>query len=212
MLALCAAPLLHGFLLSLAMIMAIGAQNVFVLKQGINGRYVLAASLICAFCDASLIILGSLGLGGFIANYKIIQLLMCILGSSFLAWYAFGAWKQFLYNKAIALSSSDEKSSDLKKIIAMSAAFSFLNPHAWLDTVVVIGSVSSQYEETFELIAFTVGACLVSFIWFLLLGFLAKKFRTFLLLAKVQKGLNLFIAVLMASISISLIRYSFTLL
>lgn len=211
MVSLLAAPLVHGFMLSLAMIMAIGAQNVFVLKQGINGRHVLVASLICALCDACLIILGSLGLGSVIASYKTVQLVMCGVGSIFLAWYAFNAWKQFLHNKTIEFSSSAEL-ADVKKIIAMSAAFSFLNPHAWLDTVVVIGSVSSQYEEGLEVIAFTVGACLVSFMWFLLLGFLAKKFRAFLLLTKVQKGLNLFIAVLMASISLSLVRYSFTLL
>ncbi len=205
--------LLHGFFLSLAMIMAIGAQNAFILRQGIKGQHVLVACFICALCDASLIIFGSLGLGSFIAAHKIIQLIMCIFGSAFLAIYAYNSLRQ-----ALATISTEEMVStennliELKKIILMSVAFSILNPHAWLDTVVVIGSVSSQYNESVELLAFTFGACLVSFMWFFLLGFLAKKFRKFLLLVKVQKGINFFIAFLMASISLSLARFGLELL
>ena len=203
----------HGFFLSLAMIMAIGAQNAFVLQQGIKGQHVLLACFICALCDVTLIVFGSLGLGSFIAANKLLQLIMCIFGSAFLAIYAYKSLMQAM-SKGVAENfvSADDNLVELKKIILMSVAFSILNPHAWLDTVVVIGSVSSQYENTVELLSFTFGACLVSFLWFFLLGFLAKKFRKVLLLAKVQKGINFFIAFLMAMISISLARFGLGLL
>ncbi len=205
--------LLHGFLLSLAMIMAIGAQNAFILKQGIKGEHVLFACLICALSDATLIVIGSFGLGTFIASNNVLQLVMTVVGSAFLFYYSYTAFKQFLASEEEhKLLSQEESMVALKKVLLMALAFSFLNPHAWLDTVVVIGSVSGQYENLHEHAAFTIGACIVSFLWFFLLGFLAKTFRKYLLLHKVQKGINLFIAVLMASISISLIRNGLSML
>lgn len=205
------APLLHGFLLSLAMIMAIGAQNIFILKQGISGQHVMVACCICAFCDAALIILGALGFGSYFATYKLLQITMCALGAAFLLWYGYRAFNQFLHNKSQKFEL-DSSSLSLRSIIFTGLAFSVLNPHAWIDTVMVIGSVSSQYDEQSSLLAFTFGACLVSFMWFFLLAFLAGKFRHVLQKARVQKGLNLFIAVLMTTISLSLLRHGYSLL
>lgn len=205
--------MLHGFLLSLAMIMAIGAQNAFILKQGIKDEHLFFACLMCALSDAMLIIFGSLGLGTFIASNKTLQLSMCILGSLFLAFYSFTAFKQFLYvEEQKQLFNEEENLLALKKVMLMAMAFSFLNPHAWLDTVVVIGSVSGQYEDFYEHAAFTIGACLVSFLWFFLLGFLAKRFRTHLLRRNVQRAINLFIALIMGAIAVSLVREGLSLL
>ncbi|MCA9507912.1 MAG: amino acid transporter [Myxococcales bacterium] len=211
MIDLISAPLFHGFFLSLAMILAIGSQNIFILKQGMSGRYVLTACLTSSLCDAALIILGAMGLGKLVTSQKTMQLSLCLAGSMFLAFYAWGALRQFMRSSGSNLETKNETKNSMKKIIVMSVAFSLLNPHAWLDTVVVMGSVSSQYNESLQLLAFTIGACLVSFTWFFLLGFLAKYFRQFLLMAKVQRGLNLFVAIIMGTISFSLARYSLTL-
>lgn len=189
------------------MIVAIGAQNAFVIKQAMKGRHVFAVALVCALCDASLILLGSLGVGTFIATNKYLELTMSVVGCLFLAFYAVTSLKQAFISNEIVFEK-DQHYESLKRIVLVALAFSFLNPHAWLDTVVIIGSVSSQYEKSVELAAFTFGACLVSFLWFFFLAFLAKKLRTALTSARTQKYLNLFIAALMASISFGLARHA----
>lgn len=200
----------HGFFLSLAMIMAIGAQNAFVLKQGIRGKRVMLVALVCAVCDAFLIVIGAMGVGAFIAQTKMLQLGTCILGAGFLGFYAFNSFRTALRKRAsIAFDESGLASNlSIAKVIFVTMAFSLLNPHAWLDTVVVIGSVSGQYNDPMEHAAFTVGACLVSFVWFFALGYVAKKLRHLFSSPQFLRGLDCFIGVLMTAIALSLVRHA----
>lgn len=204
----------HGFFLSLAMIMAIGAQNAFLLKQGIKGERVMLVALVCAFCDALLIIIGAMGVGTFIARTKMLQLGTCALGAAFLGFYAYNSFKAaFTMKASMAFDESGMESGlSIAKVVGITMAFSLLNPHAWLDTVVVIGSVSGQYSETLEHAAFTIGACLVSFVWFFCLGYVAKRLRHLFSSPKFLRVLDGFIGVLMLAIALSLVRHGLTIL
>lgn len=165
-----AASFLSGLGIGLSLIMAIGAQNAFVLKQGLLRQHVFAVCLFCAASDAALIAAGVAGAGAIARNAPWFLSAMRWGGAGFLIWYGFrsarAAWRG-----GEALRAVGETPPSLAATLATIAALTWLNPHVWLDTVVLLGSVSStQPDRT----AFALGAMGGSFLFFFSLGYGAR--------------------------------------
>lgn len=168
-------PVLHGFALSAGLIIAIGAQNAFVIRQGVAGRHVLSVAITCILCDVFLISLGALGLGAFIASSKVLRITLVVVGLAFLCWYGVTSWMRAIRGKKNALLDTSQQQADsLGKIILLAVGFSLLNPQAIIDTVVLIGGLASQYERAADRLAFTAGAAAVSIVWFFALAYGAR--------------------------------------
>jgi L-lysine exporter family protein LysE/ArgO len=160
-----------GFALSAGLIVAIGAQNMFVLRQGLKREHVLPIVLFCALADASLIIAGVSGLGAFLALVPGLALVLSLGGAAFLAWYGVSALRRAASPEALALS--DQPSITLGAALAGTAAFTFLNPHVYIDTVMLMGAVGASLPIA-ERPLFMTGAALASLSWFSALGFGAR--------------------------------------
>lgn len=163
---------LAGFSVSLSLILAIGSQNAFVLKQGIQKQHVFLVCFICALSDSILISLGVGGFGVVVEKYPSVELIARIGGAAFLVVYALLSFKSALFVNH-ALVANDEKAPPSKvKTIAMCLAFTWLNPHVYLDTMVLLGSISTQYSDNEWW--FGLGAISASFVFFFSLGFGAR--------------------------------------
>lgn len=163
---------LKGFLLSLSLIVAIGAQNAYVLKLGLLRQYVFIAVVICALSDFLLISLGVLGLGFFIKGNQLFINLIAIIGVIFLVVYAILSFKAALKNESIKIDDK-VKTQSLKKVISFLLVLTFLNPHVYLDTVLLIGGIGANIQENMK-IYFLLGAVAASAFWFALLGYGAR--------------------------------------
>ena len=193
-----------GFFLGLSLIVAIGAQNAFVLRQGILRQHVFYIALFCSISDALLIIIGIFGISyffnGFVHEYsKIIfyfaALWLCIYG--FIRLYS-----AFQGNSKIIVSNI--KSSSLKKAISITAIFTFANPHVYLDTMILIGSISQQFEDL-NRVYFAFGACIASFVWFFGIAYRAKLLTPLMQTPKHWRALDAFIASIMFIIALNLL-------
>lgn len=165
-----------GFALGLSLILAIGAQNAFVLRQGLRREHVLAVVLICALSDAVLITFGVAGFGALSAAVPGLEQLMRFGGAAFLIWY--GARNFLAAWRGGAVLEAGTGTGSLRRAVLTCLALTWLNPHVYLDTVVLVGSVSSQYDDR---PGFGIGAVTASFVFFFCLGygarFLAPLFR-----------------------------------
>jgi L-lysine exporter family protein LysE/ArgO len=164
-------PAGEGFLLGLSLIVAIGAQNAFVLRQGLLRRHVLAVCLICALSDALLIAAGIAGFGAVVERQPALPRVMTWLGVAFLLWYGFGRFRAAL--RPIGLHAAEEPSPSLRAAAGTCLALTWLNPHVYLDTVVLLGGIASRYAPPAR-IAFGLGAAAASFGFFFALGYGAR--------------------------------------
>jgi L-lysine exporter family protein LysE/ArgO len=162
---------LAGYLLALGLILAIGAQNAFVLRQGLRREHVAAVVAVCAISDALLIAAGVAGFGTLSARLPSFGEAMRWLGVAFLLVYA-GLRFRAALKGGEALRPSDATSAPLGRVLATCLMLTWANPHVYLDTVVLIGSVSAQYAPHQS--AFGIGAVLASFSFFAALGFGAR--------------------------------------
>lgn len=153
---------LKGFLVGCGLIIAIGAQNAFVLSQGVKKQHFLIIPAICSFCDGALIFLGVTGIGTMVSSDPYFSTFAAVFGAVFLFWYGFNSFRSAL--KGGSLHTSDEETDSLKAVLFTTFAVTLLNPHVYLDTVVLVGSISSQFNEYKYL--FGLGAATASFIWF----------------------------------------------
>lgn len=162
----------NGFVLTLGLIMAIGAQNAHVLRQGLRGEHVLLTVSVSALCDMLLITLGIAGLGSlFVANPD----LMAVArygGAAFLIWYGTRALLAAIRGGRVVDVSEHRRMSRGEALLA-AAGFSLLNPHAYLDTVVLLGSIGSQQADDLRPL-FAAGAITASIVWFVVLGYGAR--------------------------------------
>jgi L-lysine exporter family protein LysE/ArgO len=159
-------PVLKGCFTTAGLIIAIGAQNAFVLKQGLMRNQVFATALFCSVADALLILLGVGGFGALMTSNQFLLFIAKWGGASFLFWYGFKAFRSIFH--AQSLDAQDAKGPfrpTLKETAVTLTAVTFLNPHVYLDTVVLLGSIGSQYE-TQERPLFALGAILASLFWF----------------------------------------------
>ncbi|MCA8883128.1 MAG: amino acid transporter [Rhodobacteraceae bacterium] len=197
-------PAAVGFATAFSLILAIGAQNAFVLRQGLLRQHVLPLCLFCAVSDAILIAAGVAGFGTIAAAFPGFPRLMALAGAAFLAVY--GALRlHAAWTGGTALSLSSE-APPLRRTLAIAAAFTWLNPHVYLDTLGLIGAVSTQYAATPAKIAFGLGAVLASFVFFFSLGYGARLLAPAFQSARAWRLLDLGIGVVMWVLAAGLIR------
>ncbi len=193
---------ISGFLLGASLILAIGAQNAFILRQGLLRQHVFILCLICALSDALLIAAGVAGLGTLIATSPRLITAVTIGGALFLFAYAFLAFRRSMHPEALYAAKRGEGS--LKAAIAACLAFTFLNPHVYLDTVVLLGSLSAGFEGAAR-IAYGAGAAAASFVWFFGLGYGARLLQPVFARPAAWRVLDILIGVVMAAIGLGLI-------
>ena len=163
-----------GFALGLSLILAIGAQNAFVLRQGLRGSHVFAVCLACAVSDAVLIVVGVAGFAVVSEALPGIAPLMRWAGAAFLLVYGALSFRAALGPSA-ALQPAAGEAGSLGRALAVCLALTWLNPHVYLDTVLLLGSVSTQYPG--HSLAFGAGAVTASFCFFFGLGYGARLLR-----------------------------------
>ena len=191
-----------GFATSAALIVAIGAQNAFVLRQGIKREHVLAVVLVCAVSDALLITLGVAGLGTLVQGHPNLLALARYGGAAFLIGYGALAARRAFGSATLHAAASAPLS--LRAAITTCLVFTYLNPHCWLDTVVLLGSISAQQPESSRA-AFGLGATLASFVWFFALGYGARSLRGLFERPLAWKILDAIIALVMWAIAAPLL-------
>jgi L-lysine exporter family protein LysE/ArgO len=193
---------LQGFAIGLSLIVAIGAQNAFVLKQGLKKQAVFWVCFVCALSDSILVVLGITGFATVIQLYPELVGFAKWAGAVFLLWYGLQhAIQAFQSNQSLHAGSQNE--IQLSKIIMVCLALTWLNPHVYLDTVVLIGSISTQFEQT--KLYFTLGVITASWLFFFSLGYGARVLIPVFANPKAWKVLDVVIALIMWSIAISLI-------
>ncbi len=210
---------LAGLGLGLSLIVAIGAQNVFVLRQGIRREHVLAVVIICAVSDALLIIAGVAGLGYVISTAPWLVVLARWAGAVFLLVYGVLAARRAWTGTGEALQVENEEesatqapgttltrtrtSTPLAPVILTVLALTWLNPHVYLDTVLMLGSIAATHGEDRWL--FAAGAVAASILWFTALGFGARYLGRWLRTPLSWRILDAVIAVVMIAIAVSLV-------
>ncbi|PZW29427.1 L-lysine exporter family protein LysE/ArgO [Thermosporothrix hazakensis] len=172
--------LVQGFLLGASLIIAIGAQNAFVLRQGLKRQHVFITAALCTLCDIILILLGVGGLGTLITSIPILSMIATWGGAAFLLFYGFRSFRSvFQNNEGLEMGKAAAVVRVRDTVLAV-LAFSLLNPHVYLDTVVLIGSISTHYQGI-QRAWFAVGAMCASLSWFFSLAYgaawLAPLFR-----------------------------------
>ena len=194
---------LTGFFLGISLIVAIGAQNAFILRQGIIGQHVFYVALFCALSDAFLICIGIAGISFFLNNF-ISQFSDFLFGFSAVWLTGYGTIRliaAFKSNSAIKIEISTPKS--LLPTLSVLAVLTFANPHVYLDTVVLIGSISQQFYGDLK-IAFAIGASIASFVFFFSLAYGAKLLAPIMQKPFSWRILDFLIALIMFTIAIKL--------
>lgn len=192
-----------GLSLGFSLILAIGSQNAFVLKQGLKREHVFVICLLCAVSDALLIALGVSGFSAIIAKAPEVESFARYGGAIFLATYgARSFWAAVSANES--LIPAENGNTSLAVAITTCLAFTWLNPHVYLDTVVLLGAVSAQFPG--QALYFTIGATLASFVFFFALGYGARLLTPIFKRPLSWKVLDFMIGVIMWSIAISLVR------
>ena len=172
------AVLVKGFALSFGLIVAIGPQNALVLRQGLRRRHVLAVTSVCFASDSFLIAVGVAGAGTVFALNPVLERVMTWVGITFITGYGLFSFRAAFKPQAITPADMEAAARTsagrgLKAAVVTALAFTYLNPHVYVDTMVLIGGVSAQYPAGDKL-AFLVGAVCASAVWFYGLGFGAR--------------------------------------
>jgi len=191
---------LTGFATTMALIAAIGAQNAFVLRQGIRGEHVMPVVALCAVSDLVLIFAGIAGFGALIAAHPDVVVVAKYGGALFLIGYGVLAARRAM--KPGTLTPSDAAPARLAGVLATCLALTFLNPHVYLDTVILLGALANEHQDSRWL--FGVGAVTASVVWFTGLGFGAKRLGRFFATARTWRILDGLIAAMMIALGVVL--------
>ena len=190
--------LLLGFITGLSLILAIGAQNIFVMEQGLKKQYIFLVCLICSISDLILIFLGIFLFEYFKIYFtKNVELFFNILLFIFLIYFIYNKVRS-LYQKSEINYGNDNLS--LKNIIIKTLGFTYLNPHVYSDTVFFLGNFSKNFLVSHKYL-FGIGASISSFLFFFSLGYLAKFFSSYLINSNTWKIINFFIIIFMTILS-----------
>ena len=191
--------LLLGFLTGLSLILAIGAQNIFVIEQGLKKQYIFLVCLICSISDLILIFLG-IFLFQYFGNFfnSTIELILNILLFIFLAHFIYG---KISIQKNKINFNQEVKSISLTGIITKTLAFTYLNPHVYSDTVFFLGNFSKNFL-IIDKYYFGIGASIASFLFFFTIGYLSKSLSKYLQSDKIWKQINLFIILFMSLLAL----------
>lgn len=196
--------LLYGFLTGFGLIVAIGAQNVFVLRQGIARRHVFAVAGTAAVCDVVLIVVGVAGVGSAVAASPLLARLAGIGGTLFLLVYGVLSLRSALRGTSVDLGAPTRAVSGGRAAVGAALAVSLLNPHVYLDTVVLLGGIGGQLAGA-ERLRFTLGAVSASLLWFFGLAYGAQRLAPLFRRPTAARALDLFVAVVMFSVAALLI-------
>lgn len=195
--------LLTGMLTGLSLIVAIGAQNSYVLRQGLLRQHVWLVVTICAASDALLILAGTAGIGALIEAAEGLLTVLTWLGALYLIGYGLFALRRAT-RPAELLPSANATPTNRRTVIATTLAFTYLNPHVYLDTVILLGTTANQFDA--QKWIFATGAALGSVLWFSFLGFGATKAAPLMARPLTWRILDVAIATIMFAIAITLIR------
>ena len=191
--------LLLGFFTGLSLILAIGAQNIFVIEQGLKKQHVFLVCLICSLSDLILIFLGIFLFHYFVQYFNsTIELIFNILLIIFLLHFIYSKIK--IYNSSINFNS-DSKNISTLNILLKTLGFTYLNPHVYSDTVFFLGNFSKNFLINDKII-FGVGASVASFLFFFLIGYLSKFLSKYAQRQNIWKIINLFIIVFMSALTV----------
>ena len=196
------APAVLGFGTGLALIVAIGSQNAFVLRQGIRGEHVAAVVLVCSVSDALLIAAGIAGIGALIDANPVVVEVARYAGAAFLVGYGAMAARRAIRPGALT-ASGHQKALRARAAVSTVLALTWLNPHVYLDTVLLLGSVANQQAQDLRW-WFGAGAIAASFTWFSALGFGARIVRPFFARPSSWRLLDGLIAVVMLALGLRL--------
>lgn len=191
----------NGLLLGLSLIMALGPQNVFLIKQGARRNHAGLSALVCFLCDVVLAGASVAGLHRLLLLHPVLKTWMIWLGAAFLLYYAIKALKSGLSKKELDALHAPKPHNRLQ-IVLFALGFSLLNPHAIIDTLVIIGSGSSQFPD--HKMAFLFGVITASLIWFSSLTLTTRYFSTVLIRTNVWQAIELLSGGLMAVIGVRL--------
>jgi len=194
---------LTGFILGFSLILAIGAQNSFVLRQGLMGRHVFIVALFCSLADALLISIGVAGISIFLNNYiNLVSNWLFGISAIWLAGYGLLRLREAIIgNSTLVIESASSKG--LVATLSFLAVLTFANPHVYLDTVVLIGSVSQQFPGNNKL-AYVLGAAIASFVFFFSLAYGAKYLSPIMQKPIAWRILDSFIAFVMFALAIKM--------
>ncbi|AWY19666.1 LysE/ArgO family amino acid transporter [Moraxella bovis] len=203
----------QGFLVSFGLIVAIGAQNAHVLKQGLLKQHIFWVCLTCFLCDAVLMSAGVLGfVGTLIGQSKTALLILAVVGVLFLFWYGLRAFKSAWQSGAnlmvSAESDKDGGGKSIKQSVGITLALTLLNPHVYLDTLVLVGSIASPLTADQKQL-FLMGAVGASGVWFFGLGYGARLLTPLFSKPKTWQILDAIIGVIMWMIALGLIKYAY---
>jgi len=194
--------ILSGFGFGLSLIVAIGAQNAYVLRQGLRREHVLAVVLVCAVSDAALILLGIAGAGAVFEAFPGTLVVVRYAGAAFLLVYAALAARR-AWRPAALEAGVPAVRTTLAAALATCLALTWLNPHVYLDTVVLLGSVANTHGD--DRWWFGVGAAVGSIVWFTALGYGARLLQPVFARPVAWRVLDALIAVTMLAIAVSLV-------
>lgn len=192
-----------GFLLGAGLILAIGAQNAFLLRQGLRREHVGLLCFVCAFSDALLIVAGVLGFGTLVVAAPWFAQLASLGGAAFLFGYALVAFRS-AWRGGATLTAAGHKAPSWQAAVGTCLALTWLNPHVYLDTVVLLGAASLRYEDM--RLWFTIGAVTASFSFFYALGFGARLLQPIFAKPSAWRILDILVGFVMLGIAISLLR------
>ncbi|MBJ9957972.1 LysE/ArgO family amino acid transporter [Acinetobacter courvalinii] len=192
----------YGLGIGFSLILAIGAQNAFVLKQGLKQQHVFWVCLICALSDSILIYLGVTGFSKIVVDFPLIVTLAKYFGAAFLFLYGLRNFYSAIKNNS-GLNPSEIEKDSLLKIIGMCLAFTWLNPHVYLDTVILVGSISVQFAD--QIYLFAAGTILASWIFFFALGYGARALLPLFKKASSWRILDVLVGLMMWAIATKLL-------
>jgi L-lysine exporter family protein LysE/ArgO len=194
--------LLLGFLTGLSLILAIGAQNIFVIEQGLKKQYIFIVCLICSISDLLLIFLG-IFLFQYLNNFftPTIELIFNILLFIFLLHFIWGKVRIKISETSFNI---DNKTNNLPTIIVKTLSFTFLNPHVYSDTVFFLGNFSKSFS-VMDKYYFGIGAAIASFLFFFSIGYLSKYFSKYLKSIKIWERINYLIILFMSILALSVL-------
>lgn len=193
---------LTGFILGFSLILAIGAQNSFVLRQGLLGRHVFIVALFCALSDALLIIIGVTGISIFLNYLDLMSNWLFGISAIWLSGYGLLRLKDAV-NGQSALIAENSSKSGLTSTLSFLVVVTFANPHVYLDTMVLIGTISQQFSGNHKL-AYTLGASIASFVFFFSLSYGAKLLAPIMKRSIAWRILDFSVAIVMFVIAIKL--------
>jgi L-lysine exporter family protein LysE/ArgO len=194
-------------LISGGLIIAIGAQNAFILKQGLMGQRVFYACAVCFACDVILITLGVLGIGSILQTSLFLLNTLAILGAIFLYTYGCNAFVRAYKGKShLHIEPDTSQQQSVTKLMMTTLVITLLNPHVYLDTLVIIGGIGGTLNDQ-EKLWFLLGSVLASFVWFFGLGYASKKLIPFFESSKTWVVLDTLIGIVMFWIASGLLVF-----